>query len=68
MWSWNKTPKVTEKEIQRLKDESELMVARMKEFEKATLDGEDTWMLIKCKKPEYVDHPVRRKGDRVCVT
>jgi len=55
-------------EIDELIVKSEEMVKRAAEYERAALDGEEQWMLVKCKPKTKVDHPLRRETDAVCVT
>lgn len=41
-------PKVTNKDIDKLKESSENIKERARAFEKAVMDGESMWMLVKC--------------------
>jgi len=60
--------KVKQSEIDELIAKSEDIVKRAAEYEQAALDGEEQWMLVKCKPKSKVDHPLRRETDAVCVT
>lgn len=56
------------RDIELLKQRSEEIVKHAQEYEQAALDGEEHWMLVKCKKKKEVAHPIRRETDAVCVT
>jgi len=63
-----KQDKKRQAEIDELIAKSEEMVKRAAKYEQAALDGEEQWMLVKCKPKSKVDHPLRRETDVVCVT
>jgi len=67
MWPFRGKRKVDKDDLAMLHVQSGQLVERMKRFEQAALDGEEHWMLVKCKPKTKVDHPLRRDGDAVCV-
>ena len=67
IWPFNQN-KQRQAEIDNLMAKSEDLAKRAAEYERAALDGEEQWMLVKCKPKSKVDHPLRRETDVVCVT
>jgi len=53
-WLWNSRAKipessVTSSDIEGLKEKANDVAETVKKIEQATLDGEHTWMLVRCK-------------------
>jgi len=67
IWA-SKRSKHLQDEIDELVARSEELAERAAKYERAALDGEEQWMLVKCKPKTKVDHPLRRDTDAVCVT
>ena len=65
---FKKRRKVTSQDVEKLKTKSADLARRMAEIEKATLDGEEHWMFVKCKPKSKANHPLRRESDAICLT
>ena len=65
---FRKRLRVSDQDVEQLKTKSADLAKRMAEIEKATLDGEEHWMFVKCKPKAKADHPLRRESDVICVT
>jgi len=69
IWPFSKKQNaIDQQQLELLMAQSDQIVERMKVYEQAALDGEEHWMMVKCKTKTKIKHPLRRESDPICVT